>query len=77
VSSGRPWRCARARIARGVIANTSCTVALNCLTLWNPAANATPVIDIDVVSSSIRAVWARWERASASGPAPRTAISWR
>ena len=59
------------RVARrllGVPANTARTVSLNWRTLANPAAKATSVIGRSVVSSSTRAVWARWARASAIGP---------
>jgi hypothetical protein len=56
-------------------------VSLNCRTLANPDANATSAIAIGVVSTRSRAVWARWARARASGPAPSSALrtrpSWR
>jgi len=61
----------------GVVANTACTVSLNCRTLANPAAKATSVLASSVVSSSTRAVCARWARASAIGPAPTSASSVR
>ena len=70
----------RPRLARrpvGVVANTACIVSLNCRTLANPAAKATSVLARSVVSSSTRAVWARWARASAIGPAPTSASSVR
>ena len=43
---------------------------MNWRTLAKPAANATSVNGRSVVSISSRAVWARWARARASGPAP-------
>jgi hypothetical protein len=45
--------------------------------LGKPAAKATSVNGSAVVSISSRAVCARWARASASGPAPSSATSWR
>ena len=75
--AGRSRRRAPARSRPGVMANTSWTVALNCRTLWNPEAKATSAIDTSVVSNRILAVWARWARASASGPAPATATNSR
>ena len=75
---GAPRRC---RSSRGVSANTSRTVSLNWRTLAKPAANATSAKPSSVVSISVRAVWARCARASASGPAPSSAetsrLSWR
>ena len=67
----------RPRNSVGVQAKTSRTVSLNCRTLANPAANATSAIAIGVVSTSSRAVCARCARASASGPAPSSALSTR
>ncbi len=72
---------ARARSWVGVAAYTSRTVSLNWRTLANPAAWATSPKVMVVVSISTRAVWARRERARASGPAAyspvRTRCSWR
>ena len=51
-------------------AYTDGTVSLNWRTLEKPAAKATSVIARCVVSMRIRAVWARWARAMAIGPAP-------
>ena len=45
--------------------------------LANPAANAISVTGSAVVCSSTRAVCARWARASATGPAPSSAVSCR
>jgi hypothetical protein len=45
--------------------------------LANPAAKAMSDIGSALVSISSRAVWARWARARASGPAPSSAFSWR
>ncbi len=56
---------------------TSRTVSLNWRTLANPAANAMSAIPSGVVSMSSRAVCARCARASASGPAPSSAVSTR
>ena len=65
----------------GVTANTSWIVELNCLMLVKPAANAISDSGSVVVSVSTRAVWARWARAMASGPAPSSAVislrTWR
>ena len=62
-------------------AYTSRTVSLNCRMLAKPAAKATSAKVRSVVSMSTRAVCARRERASASGPAPycwvTTRLSWR
>ena len=58
----------------GDVANTSRTVSLNWRTLAKPAANATSVIGIVVVSISSRAVCARCARAMASGPAPSSSV---
>jgi len=52
-------------------------VSLNWRTLWKPLANATSVIGSVVVSMRMRAVWARWARARASGPDPTSATSAR
>ena len=62
------------RSADGVAANTSRTVSLNCRRLPNPDAAATAGSAMSVVSSSVRAVWARWARAMASGPAPSSSV---
>jgi hypothetical protein len=51
------------------------TVSLNVRMLANPAANAMSLIGSVLVSIRSRAVWARWARASASGPAPSSARS--
>ena len=71
------WRGARS----GVAAYTSRTVSLNWRTLANPAAKAMSAKVRSVVSISTRAVWARRDRARASGPAPyswvTTRLSWR
>ena len=75
--AGAVWRRARVRSSVGVVAKTSRTVSLNCRTLAKPLANATSVNGSAVVSISVRAVWARWARASAIGPAPTSATSWR
>ena len=56
---------------------TSSIVALNCLMEVNPAAKAMSPIGRDVVSMRIRAVRARCALASASGPAPTSAVSSR
>ena len=61
----------------GVTANTSWIVALNCLMLANPAANAISDSGSVVVSVSTRAVCARCARAMASGPAPSSAVTSR
>jgi hypothetical protein len=66
-----------ARSSVGVVAKTSRTVSLNCLMLAKPAPNATCANGRFVVSMSTRAVWARCARASAIGPAPTSATSWR
>ena len=52
------------------MAKTARTVSLNWRTLENPAAKATSARGSSVVSMRIRAVWARWARARASGPGP-------
>jgi hypothetical protein len=52
-------------------------VALNCLMLAKPAANAISDSGSAVVSVRMRAVWARWARAMASGPAPSSAVTRR
>ncbi len=76
-----PPRAARSRSSVGVTANTSRIVALNCLMLVKPAANAISDSGSVVVSVSTRAVWARCARAMASGPAPSSAVisrrTWR
>ena len=70
-----------ARSWLGVLANTSRMVSLNCRMLAKPAAKAMSEAARSVLSSRIRAVWARWARASASGGAPsaatRVRLSWR
>ena len=68
---------ARDRSWLGVRANTDRTVSLNCRMLANPLANATCDIGRSVVSIRMRAVWARWARASAIGPAPTSVTSCR
>ncbi len=77
----RGTRPAAARSADGVAPNTWRTVSLNWRTLPNPAAKATDVKSMSVVSMRMRAVWARWARAMASGPAPsssvRSRVRWR
>ncbi len=67
----------RARSSVGESAYTSRTVSLKVRTEEKPAAKAMSAIGRVVVSMSRRAVWARWARASASGPAPSSARSWR
>ena len=65
----------------GLAAYTSRIVSLNWRTLRKPAAKATSAKVRSVVSISTRAVWARRDRARASGPAPycwvTTRLSWR
>ena len=65
----------------GEAAYTSRRVSLNCRTLANPAAKAMSAKVRSVVSMSTRAVCARRDLASASGPAPyswvTTRFSWR
>ena len=68
---------ARRRSSVGGRAKTSRTVSLNVRMLANPAANAMSPIGSVLVSISSRAVCARCARASASGPAPSSASSWR
>ncbi len=72
-------RCfgARVRSSLGESAKTSRTVSLKVRTDAKPAAKATSAMGSGVVSISTRAVWARCARASASGPAPSSASSWR
>lgn len=70
-------RAARARRSVGASAKTSRTVSLKVRTEAKPAAKATSAIGSAVVSMRIRAVWARWARARARGPAPSSARSWR
>ena len=53
------------------------TVSLNWRTLAKPAAKATWATGRSVVSTSTRAVWARWARARASAPVPTSATSSR
>ena len=53
-----------------MVANTARTVSLNCRTLAKPAAKATSASGRSVVSIRVRAVCARWARASAWAPAP-------
>ena len=62
------------RSADGVAANTSRTVSLNWRRLPKPDAAATAGRAMSVVSSRVRAVWARWARAMASGPAPSSSV---
>jgi hypothetical protein len=59
------------------MAYTSRTVSLNWRTLAKPDANAISVTGSVVVWSRTRAVWARCARASATGPAPSSAVSCR
>ncbi len=68
---------ARARSSLGERAKTSRTVSLKVRMEEKPAANATSAMGSAVVSTSSRAVWARWARASARGPAPSSASSCR
>ena len=70
-------RPASARNVVGATPYTARTVSLNCRTLAKPAANATSAMPSGVVSISSRAVCARCARASASGPAPSSAVSTR
>ena len=56
---------------------TSSIVALNCLIDVKPAAKAMSPIGRDDVSTRTRAVRARCALASASGPAPTSAVSSR
>ena len=65
------------RSAEGVTAKTSRMVALNCLMLAKPAANAISDSGSVVVSVRTRAVWARCARAMARGPAPSSAVTSR
>lgn len=67
----------RVRNSLGDSAKTSRTVSLKVRMEENPAAKAISAIGSGVVSMSSRAVWARWARASASGPAPSSASSCR
>ena len=67
-------RPAAARRADGVAPNTRRTVSLNWRTLPNPAAKAMDVKSMSVVSMRMRAVWARWALAMASGPAPSSSV---
>jgi hypothetical protein len=68
---------ARSRSAVGGMSYTSSIVALNCLIEENPAANAMSPMGSAVVSTRMRAVRARCALASASGPAPTSALSSR
>ena len=70
----RGTRPAAARRADGVAPNTRRIVSLNWRTLRNPAAKAMDVKSMPVVSMRMRAVWARWARAMASGPAPSSSV---
>ncbi len=65
------------RSAVGVMSQAARRVSLNCLMLAKPAANAISLNGMSVVSMSTRAVWTRWARARASGPAPTSACSMR
>ncbi|CAM5253495.1 hypothetical protein SNARM312S_04830 [Streptomyces narbonensis] len=76
VFSGRA-RAARARSSPGVRPKTSRTVSLKVRMEEKPAAKAISPIGSGVVSMRTRAVWARWARARARGPAPSSARSWR
>ena len=73
--AGRRRTASRSRVGAG--AYTSRIVSLNCRTLPKPAANAISARPRSVVSIRIRAVCARCARASASGPAPSSAVSIR
>ena len=75
--TGSAPRTAVARRSRGVVAKTARTVSLNCRMLAKPAAKATSANRRSVVSTSTRAVCARWARASAWAPAPTSATSSR
>ncbi len=70
--AARPVRspCRRARSSVGGRPKTARTVSLNWRMLEKPAAKATSAMGSAVVSISTRAVWARWARARAIGPAP-------
>ena len=52
-------------------------MSLNWRTLPNPAAKAMDVKSMSVVSMRMRAVWARWALAMASGPAPSSSVTSR
>jgi hypothetical protein len=67
----------RRRSSLGDSAKTSRTVSLKARMEEKPAAKAISAMGSGVVSMSSRAVWARWARASANGPAPRSASSCR
>ena len=56
---------------------TVAIVSLNDRTLPKPAAHATSAAGRSVVSSRIRAVWARWVRAMANNPAPSSSVTTR
>lgn len=70
-------RADRVRSSPGASAKTSRTVSLNVRMDENPAAKATSAMGSAVVSIRTLAVWARWDLASANGPAPSSARSWR
>ena len=72
-----PRAAALSRRSRGVVAKTARTVSLNCRMLAKPAAKATSESLRSVVSIRVRAVCARWARASAWAPAPTSATSSR
>lgn len=59
------------------MAYTALTVSLNWRTLAKPDAKAISVTGRAVVCRRTRAVWARWARARATGPAPTSAVSSR
>ena len=66
-------RCARSAV--GVVAYTSRIVSLNCRIDEKPAAKATSDAGSAVRVSRMRAVSARFARASANGAAPSSAAS--
>lgn len=65
------------RSSLGERAKTSRTVSLKARIEEKPAAKAISAIGRAVVSINSLAVWARWARANARGPAPSSARSWR
>ena len=68
-------RCRRrARSSLGVALKTVRTVSLNWRTELKPAAKATSAKERSVSVASVRAVCARWARASDRGPAPSSAL---
>ncbi len=77
LATREPFAGGRRRSSLGVRPKTARIVSLNWRTLAKPAAWATSIRRRRVVSIRMRAVCARWARASASGPAPSSAASWR